>query len=131
MQGERVQPFHQAQEAIIAGAILEGAVLQLRMPAVQVLADSGGVSVAGDVLGQRVYLCRREAQRRSHGADGRPGAHGVYIGHYGYIVIAEGAVDMVYDLFSAAAAEVYVYIRHLPPVGIQEAFKEEVMADGV
>ncbi len=146
VQGEGVEALHQIQQARVAaagrhhravgshhgrGGVLQGGVAQFRPGAGQILADAGGVAVTGDVLGQGVDLRRCVTQGLGHRAHGRPGRHGVHIRHHRHVLSAEGAVDVVDDLVATLGAEIHVDVRHLPPVGVEEALEEEVVANRV
>ena len=129
--GEAVETLHQVEEGPVAGLVLQRALGQFGPLAGQVVAHLGGVAVTGHVLGEGVDLGGSEAHRLGRDAHGHAWRHGVDVGHHGHVLVTEGVVDVVDDLVAAGAAEVHVDVGHLPTVGVEEAFEEQVVTDGL
>jgi hypothetical protein len=108
----------------ISDLILVPGLINLDFADVKTIMNGRGVAVMGNVLGQGIDLGGSEPQRFGHDAHRRARAHGIDVGNDGDVLFTEGLVDVVDDFISAGRAEVDVDVRHLSPIGIEEAFKE-------
>ena len=91
----------------------------------------GHVQGGGDLLGHGIRLGVAHVEHAPDIADGRAGGHGPEGDDLGHMVRAVKPVDIVDDLAAAVDAEVHVDIRHRDTLGIQKAFKEQGVFDGV
>ena len=79
----------------------------------------------------RVHALVGQAHHPPHVPDGVAGGHGPEGDDLGHMVRAVLAVDVVDDLLPPLVAEIDVEVGHTDPLGVQEPFKDQVVADGV